>query len=76
MAVDRTNYLTRGNIACNYHDIESYTNITTEHSESLFHHNSRSLNKNVNDITNFISSLEHDFSIIGFTETWFTTDIP
>ena len=37
---------------------------------SLIHFNARSLQKNFNDITNFLSLLKHSFSIIAISETW------
>lgn len=37
---------------------------------SLIHFNARSLRKHTDDITNFLSSVGHRFSIICLTETW------
>lgn len=77
IAMQAAKYLETGEeaIACNYYDIVSYNKMSSEHILSLFHHNSRSLNKNLDDITTFTSLLKEDFSVIGFTETWLTADI-
>lgn len=58
---------------CKYFDIDSFNKLCLANKTgfTIFHHNSRSLIKNFNDITTFISLLSNDFSIIGFTETWF-----
>ena len=40
---------------------------------SIFHHNSRSLNTKANITVDYISILNHNFDIIGFTETWFNS---
>lgn len=37
---------------------------------SLFHTNIRSLSKNLPDLIEYLSNLKHDFTIMGFTETW------
>ena len=38
---------------------------------SLFHLNTRSLSKKATNVVDYISILNHDFDVIGFTETWF-----
>lgn len=37
---------------------------------SLMHHNIRSLNKNLSNLTDLLSILNLDFDVIGLTETW------
>ena len=37
---------------------------------SLLHLNIRSLQRNINNLTNLLSSLEINFSIVGISETW------
>ena len=37
---------------------------------SLFHLNIKSLPKHYDELEIFLKSLEHNFSIVGFTETW------
>lgn len=61
---------------CRYFDIGSFNQLTGKpHVFSLFHANSRSLNKNFNSIIDFLSLLNHEFSIIGFSETWLSDQI-
>ena len=40
------------------------------------HFNARSLNKNFDEIVDFISSLSFSFSVYGFTETWIHSKTP
>lgn len=63
------------NISCMHYDITSFNNLPRHDELSIFHHNSRSLNQNFNDITTFLSLLRDDFSIIGFSETWLNDSI-
>jgi hypothetical protein len=64
-------------IPCQYYNID---NINTHYRDkgncifSLFHHNARSLNKHTHDVMNYFSSLDHQFDIYGFSETWFKSD--
>ena len=37
---------------------------------SILHHNIRSINKNLPNLTDFLGTLNLDFDIIGLTETW------
>ena len=55
---------------CKYYNIDAY-NCLPSNGLSLFHHNIRSLNKNFDEINTFMSLLGNNFSVIGFTETWF-----
>ena len=41
---------------------------------SILHFNSRSLNKNFDYIHDFISGIDHTFTVIAVSETWFTDD--
>ena len=60
---------------CKYFDSHTINSIDLTNGHlSLFHHNARSLNKNGNTITDYISTLNHHFDIYGFTETWFNSD--
>lgn len=49
------------------------TLLTDDH-RSVIHFNTRSLRKNIDGITNFISSLNHSFSFICTSETWLCDD--
>ena len=51
---------------------DTYTNETF----SIFHLNSRSLAANYLTISDYISTLDHKFSIYAFTETWFKSNVP
>ena len=57
---------------CSYFDNSSF-NLTTFNKTglSLLHINSRSLNRNSNSITDYLSTLNHRFDICGITESWF-----
>jgi hypothetical protein len=57
---------------CSYVDIDSINSFDiTKRDISLFHLNTRSLNKNGNSVTDYISTFKHHYDIYGFTETWF-----
>ena len=43
---------------------------------SLLHLNVRSLVKNHDNLTQFLSTLQYDFPIIGITETWLNENSP
>lgn len=63
------------NNECIYYDNDQFnSNLPVNHALSLFHLNCRSLNKNSNEITSYLSSLNHRFDIYGFTETWFRSE--
>lgn len=58
-------------VDCNYYDSDTFNQIPADGPTfSLFHANSRSLNKNLESFLDFLSTLDHDFSVIGFSETW------
>ncbi len=60
---------------CAYYDHDNFNSTNFNKSNlSLFHHNSRSLNKNSNNILDYVTSLNHTFDIYGFTETWFRSN--
>jgi len=42
---------------------------------SLLHMNSRSAQKNLNDLSLYLETLSMKFSVIGLTETWFTEEM-
>ena len=62
-------------IPCDYF-IENQFNEMLKHEQysdadfSLLHLNIRSLQRNINNLTNLLSSLEINFSIVGISETW------
>jgi len=59
---------------CDYYLSDDLNNLTKtkKHTElSMFHHNIRSLNKHATEITSYLSTINHNFNIYGFTETWF-----
>ena len=57
---------------CAYYDNENFnSNHPINSVLSLIHLNCRSLNKNGTNITNYLSSLGHNFDVYGFTESWF-----
>ena len=60
---------------CKYNDTNTIIDEGALHQSefSIFHHNSRSLNKKVSTTVDYISILDHNFDIIGFTETWFNS---
>ena len=51
-------------------DKEQEQNMCKTHGFSLLHINCRSLPKHYDDITSLLSSLEHSFGLLAFTETW------
>ena len=68
---------TCNDIPCRYYtndNIHTHEPNISNSNLSLIHFNSRSLNKNSNNIINFLSTLHHHFDIYGFSETWFTHD--
>jgi hypothetical protein len=58
---------------CNYYYSDTFNNLTkhiNENKLNLIHFNSRSLNKNIDNITDYLKTLNHKFPIIAFSETW------
>ena len=45
-------------------------NIQSKTTFSLIHSNIRSASKNADDLSNFLTTLDHKFDIIGLSETW------
>jgi hypothetical protein len=43
---------------------------------SLIHFNSRSLNKNFDSITDYLHTLNNNFSVLAFSESWFNDKTP
>lgn len=60
----------QNSVSCNYYTIQTFNDLQSTEKFSLFHLNSRSLNKNLSNICDFLSVLKNDFSVIGFSETW------
>lgn len=52
------------------HSPETLQSQLSQMSRSLIHFNARSLRKNIDAITNFISSVQHAFTFICISETW------
>ena len=63
---------------CQYHVSSSFTDSfgSSKNKFSLFHLNSRSLCNKFSNIQDFLLSLKFEFSIIGFTETWYKEQMP
>ena len=57
-----------------YFDINSFNELPKGGDFNLIHFNSRSLNKNINNIEDYLSHLNHNFTAIGCTETWLKDD--
>ena len=60
---------------CEYYNVQQFKRLYEGFSNSSFstyHLNARSLPKNDDDFTNYLSSLNHEFSIIALSETWLT----
>ena len=61
------------NEKCNYHCSDTFNDLTKnidQNNLSLIHFNSRSLNKNIDSITDYLKTLNHKFPLIAFSETW------
>ena len=60
------------NDPCEYHLSDTLNDLTKNKQPeiSLIHFNSRSLDKNLDQITDYLKTLNHKFSIIAFSETW------
>ena len=58
---------------CSYFDPNDFCNlkVSTPDNFSILYMNSRSLCRHFYDIHDFVLSLNHSFSIYGFSETWF-----
>ncbi len=62
-------------LSCNYFNINEFNGLLLEPQTkifSTFHLNVRSLSRNYDSLCQFLSSLNHEFSVIAFTETWLT----
>ena len=72
-----TNHNIDQHLSCNwkYYDTNIINDEGALHQSefSIFHHNSRSLNNKASITVDYISILDHNFDIIGFTETWFNS---
>ena len=61
--------------SCEYHLEDSFNNMISKldiksRCFSLLHMNIRSIPKNISKLENYLHLLNHEFSIIGITETW------
>ena len=54
---------------CEYYTDEQFTGLKVEGNFSLIHFNSRSLNKNLKDIKDYLTKFEK-FNVIAASETW------
>ncbi len=72
--LNNTNYnITNTNDCCNYHCSDTFNKTVAKLNKpnlSLIHFNSRSLVKNYEKTTDYIQTLNNDFSIIAISETW------
>ena len=62
---------------CDYYDENSFQKLIKSSYNSNFsilHLNIRSIANKYDDFVNYLASLNHEFSIIGLTETWLTKD--
>ena len=67
------------NDKCNYYCSDSLNNKTKQLLNpklSLIHFNSRSLIKNLDNITDYLETLDHKFPIIAFSESWLNDSNP
>lgn len=67
------------NSECNYYIPQEFVSKYVTREEYFFstiHFNARSLSKNFNDISDFLSAINYPFSIIAFTETWLQEHTP
>ena len=56
---------------CAYYTVDQFNNsIKVENTISIIHFNSRSLNKNFQDIVDYLSEFKKPFSVIAMSETW------
>ena len=59
---------------CKYFEIDCVNSLINSRRDiSLFHLNTRSLNKNANTVINYLSAFHDHFDIYGFTESWFNS---
>ena len=62
------------NRCCNYYLESSFNNMINKTKEknifSLCHLNIRSMKKNIAQFESFLDLLDHDFTVVGLTETW------
>lgn len=59
--------------ACDYHDEDTFKQVTRDSTNidfSMLHLNIRSIMNKFDDFQAYLDSLEHDFSVIGLSETW------
>ena len=64
--------VTKINNECNYHCSDTFNNLIkdTDSDIGIIHFNSRSLNKNIDSITDYLETLNYKFPILAFSETW------
>lgn len=72
--VNYLNNINKNNINSKYYTEEEFNNTLLEPNKSqlfsLFHLNIRSIQKNILEFSSYLENLNHEFSIIGLTETW------
>ena len=65
-------------LKCNYYFSESFSKLLRTRGVmnefSVMHHNIRSLPANLSEFTIFLEEMQHNFSIIGISETWLNED--
>ncbi len=65
--------ISNDNDKCKYHCSDTFNDLTHQINQdnlSLIHFNSRSLNKNLDSITDYLKTLDHKFPLLAFSETW------
>lgn len=64
------------NDKCNYHCSDTFNDLVRNKTSdlSIIHFNARSLNKNIDSITNYLETLNHKFPLLAFSETWLKDD--
>ena len=61
------------NAISSYYDITTYNDLTFQkHNFNIMHMNSRSLPKNIDNISTFLNTLSNSPDILAITETWLT----
>ena len=71
---DKNNYNTHPTIPSKYTHTDALNKILIQNQNldyfSIFHLNIRSTKKNIYDVKTFLTTIDHKFSVIAFTETW------
>lgn len=65
--------------SCCYHDIASFCNVVSTQQKqsgffSYYHLNAQSLRNKEEELDSFLSSVDYNFDVLAFCETWFSGD--